>query len=684
MKQLVIHPLFMLGLAVRLALILAMAPLAVTDWYAPFLDVSIGALTFDPWFAWLASGGDIVAFPYGYAMWLAFLPLSLIAKMTGLPLLYAYDLTLLAADFCLLLVLHQFLPKRKSLLLLTYWLSPIIIFASYGLGLNDVIPVLLLMLSLLCVRRIKLRLAGIFLAAAISAKLSMVVAVPFFAIYLFNNRALRQISFDFILGFGASMLVFGGSFLFSGDGLRMLFGNPEMAVIYQLAIRLTDNISIFVVPLSYLVMLYLTWRVRRLNFDLFQATIGIAFLLIVFMTPSSPGWFVWCIPFLILYQAVSGRIAILIVGVFSIIYVLSTLLLTQLHFITGNEFTLGTAINILGQISGRATSLLHTVMVAIGGILAIRVWRESIGRNDFFRLSRKPFAIGVAGDSGAGKDTFVDAISGLFGAHSVVKISGDDYHLWDRQKPMWKVMTHLNPMANDLEGFCNDLVSLTDGKSVRSKHYNHQTGQMSKLFKINSNDVVIASGLHALYHPLIREFYNLKIYLDIDEELRRHFKIKRDVNQRGHTLERVLSSFEKREPDSQQFIRPQAKYADLILSLQPIHPRMLEELDDKQAVRLKLVANARNGFNELSLHRALVGICGLHVDVEVSNDGSDVQLTIEGEASADDIAMAAQMLFPRVQEFLDISPNWQDGMLGMMQLITLTHINQALTKGLIK
>ena len=684
MKQLVIHPFFMIGLAVRLALILAMAPLAVTDWYAPFLDVSIGALTFDPWFAWLASGGDIIAFPYGYAMWLAFLPLSLIAKMTGLPLLYAYDLTLLAADFCLLLVLHQFLPKRKLLLLLTYWLSPIIIFASYGLGLNDVIPVLLLMLSLLCVRRIKLRLAGIFLTAAISAKLSMVVAVPFFAIYLFNNRALRHISFDFILGFGASMLVFGGAFLFSGDGLRMLFGNPEMAVIYQLAIRLTDNVSIFVIPLSYLVMLYLTWRVRRLNFDLFQATIGIAFLLIVFMTPSSPGWFVWCIPFLILYQAVSGRIAILIVGVFSIIYVLSTLLLTQLHFITGNEFTLGTAINTLGQNSGRATSLLHTVMVAIGGILAIRVWRESIGRNDFFRLSRKPFAIGVAGDSGAGKDTFVDAISGLFGAHSVVKISGDDYHLWDRQKPMWKVMTHLNPMANDLEGFCNDLVLLTDGKSVRSKHYNHQTGQMSKLFKINSNDVVIASGLHALYHPLIREFYNLKIYLDIDEELRRHFKIKRDVNQRGHTLERVLSSFEKREPDAEQFIRPQAKHADLILSLQPIHPRMLEELDDKQAVRLKLVANARNGFNELSLHRALVGICGLHVDVEVSNDGSDVQLTIEGEASADDIAMAAQMLFPHVQEFLDISPNWQDGMLGMMQLITLTHINQALTKGLIK
>ncbi|MDN0076833.1 hypothetical protein QU481_18460 [Crenobacter sp. SG2303] len=684
MKKLLIHPFFTMGLAIRLALIVGMAPLAVTDWYGPFLDMSTSALTLDPWSAWVAHGGDPVAFPYGYAMWLTFLPLTLISKIIGLPLLYAYDLTILAADFSLLLILHQLLPNRQRLLLLTYWLSPIIIIASYGLGLNDLIPALLLVLSMLFVRRVKLTLAGVLLASAISAKLSMVVAVPFFAIYLFNNRALRQRSFEFVSGFGLSIFLLAGSFLLSGAGLKMLFGNPEIEKIYQLAIGLAGNVSIFVVPLIYLVMLYLAWRVRRLNFDLFQATIGIAFLLIVLMTPSSPGWFVWCIPFLVLYQAMSGRIAILMVGAFSGGYVLSTLLLTQLQFANGNEFALGVALHIPGQMSGHTSSLLHTVMVAIGGVLAIRVWREAIGRNDFFRLSRKPFAIGIAGDSGAGKDTFTDAITGLFGEHSVVKLSGDDYHLWDRQKPMWQVMTHLNPMANDIEGFCNDLVSLTDGKSVMSRHYDHKTGKMSKPFMMASNDFIIASGLHALYLPVIRECYNLKIYLDIDEELRRHFKIKRDVHHRGHTIERVLGSFEKREPDSEQFIRPQSRHADLIISLQPIHPRMLEGLDDKHPLRLKLVVNTRNGFNELSIHRTLVGVCGLHVDVVVNDDGSDVQLTIEGETSGADIAMAAEMLCPRVQEFLDISPKWQDGMLGLMQLITLTHISQALTKRFIK
>jgi uridine kinase len=680
MKKMFVHPMFMIGLAVRLVLIVCMAPLAVTEWYAPFLDISTSVLNADPWSTWIAKGGTPVAFPYGYAMWVAFLPMTLVAKLTGLSLLYAYHLTILAADFCLLLTLRRLLPDRLRLLLLAYWLSPISILASYGLGLNDLIPALLLCLSIVFVRQVELRLAGVLLAAAISAKLSMVVALPFFAIYLFNNRPLRTRLPKFHSGFGLSILMLWVPFLFSGAGIQMLLENPEMGRVYQLSIGLAGAVSLYVVPLLYLVVLYMVWRVRRLNFDLFQAITGMAFLLIVLMTPASPGWFVWSLPFLALYQAMSGRMAVLLVGIFSATYFLSTLLAAQLKFASGNELALGAALQASGQLGVQAASLLHTVMVAIGLVLAIRIWREAISRNDFFRLSRKPFVLGIAGDSGAGKDTFAGAITDLFGQHSVVKLSGDDYHLWDRQKPMWQVMTHLNPMANDLEGFCGDLISLTDGKSVLSRHYDHQTGRMSKPFRIESNDFIIASGLHALYLPVLRECYNLKVYLDIDEGLRRHFKLKRDVQQRGHTVERVLGSFEKREPDSERFIRPQSNHADLILSLQPIHSRMLEDLDDKHPLRLKLVVNTRNGFNELSIHRVLVGVCGLHVDIVVGKDGTGVNMTIEGEVSSADIAMAAEILCPRVLEFLDIPPKWQDGMLGLMQLITLSHISQSLTK----
>ncbi len=176
-------------------------------------------------------------------------------------------------------------------------------------------------------------------------------------------------------------------------------------------------------------------------------------------------------------------------------------------------------------------------------------------------------------------------------------------------------MTHLNPMVNDLEGFCSDVLSLTDGKQVLSRRYDHQTGMMSKPLYIKSNDFIIACGLHALYLPLIRECYNLKIYLDIDENLRRYFKLKRDSEQRGHSEAQVLNSIAKREADSTCFIKPQGSHADLILSVQPIHPGMLDKLDGKHPLRLKLMVRTRHSFNELALKRVLIGVCGLFMSI---------------------------------------------------------------------
>jgi hypothetical protein len=106
----------------------------------------------------------------------------------------------------------------------------------------------------------------------------------------------------------------------------------------------------------------------------------------------------------------------------------------------------------------------------------------------------------------------------------------------------------------------------------------------------------------------------------------------------------------------------------------------LEGLNGKHPLRFKVVARSRHGLNEQSLTRVLVGICGLHVDMVVSIDASEVELTIEGDNSAQDIALAAQMICPRILEFLDIDPKWQDGVMGLMQLISLSHIDQALTK----
>ena len=147
----------------------------------------------------------------------------------------------------------------------------------------------------------------------------------------------------------------------------------------------------------------------------------------------------------------------------------------------------------------------------------------------------------------------------------------------------------------------------------------------------------------------------------------------------------MLSSLQKREPDSKQFIHPQRAIADIIFSLKPIDPDLLKSgiYNNQPMPRLKLQVIFRNQLNEQALVRVLIGLCGLHVGTTMIEGTSEVELSIEGEVSSDDICMAAMILCPSMLEFLDIQPKWQEGMIGLMQLITLSQMNQAIIKRVI-
>ena len=679
--NLLTNPFFSIGIVIRLTCLIIFLPVFALELYLPFLEFSANNLSLDPWGRWIDAGGSYLAFPYGYVTWLVFLPFISLAEVLNIPLYYGYALSLFFVDLGLLLLLSKILVNKERLLLLTYWLSPIVIFATYTIGLNDLIPIFLVTASLFFINKKSWILAGVSLAASISAKFSMVVVIPFFIFYLYNNKPLRIYLSDVLKGFLGGFTIFIIPFLFSREGLMMLLNYPQLSGILDMKIAIGSS-SIFIIPLVYLIFLYVIWRLKRLNFSLLQACLGIVFLSIVLMTMTSPGWFVWTIPFLVYYQAISDRITISLTFIFSILYIINVILspsfqAPEIYYLTSFDVKNIELINFTNL-----NSLIYTCLASVGSILGIRFWRESISKNLFFRISRKPFVIGIAGDSGSGKDTLSDGLKKLFGENAVATISGDNYHLWDRNKPMWKAMTHLNPMANDLERYASDLVSLVDGKSIQARHYDHDTGFMSRPEKLTSNDFIIASGLHALYLPILRDCYDLSIYLDIDEDLRKYFKIKRDVALRGGTLASVLDSFEKRSVDSERFIRKQIKDADLVLSLKSIEENLSDRFEkniDKD-IHLKLSIKSRQEFNELSLRRILIGVCGLNVDMEVNEQTSDIELTIEGKTNASEIAQAVKMLCPNIFEFLSLNPKWEDGVLGLMQLIVLSHINQAFTK----
>jgi uridine kinase len=677
LRDLIRSPYFAAGLVVRLAMILLLTPVAAADWYAPFIGHAFLSWAPDPWTSFLGAGGDSRAFPYGYAMLLSFLPAHLLLGAWSSEV--AYLITLLAFDFGMLVLLRELLSDTDARkLLLLYWLSPIVIFATYWMGLNDVVPVAFLFAAIAALERGRPVAAGALAALAVSAKLSMVLALPILVIYLIHNRPARR----FLPGLAASLvgagLVLIVPHLLSAGGREMLLGNPELQKVYELALPYGQDGKIYVLPAAYLLALYAIWRFKRLRFDLLIAALAITFLLVLLLSPAAPGWFVWVLPCLVWFQDRSDRVSLVLVMAFSALYVVQMLMTSPLAAplaARGGPLSL----NAVFAPTAHFVSLSQTLFAALGIVIAFRLFRQGVQLNEYFRLSRRPLVIGVAGDSGAGKDTLVGALAGLFGTHSSIRLSGDDYHLWDRHRPVWRAMTHLNPRANDLSQFSADVAQLAAGQGISLRHYDHELGRAGKAQKVASNDFVLASGLHALFLPALRSSYDLSIYLDMDDGLRRWLKLKRDTQERGYPAESVHEVLQRREADAARFVRPQRKVADLVLSVRPLTPVEASTGAPDTEPRLTLHIRSRNSAGYDELIRMLVSFAGLGVESSIEEDGG-ISLVVEGEIAAKDVQHVAEVLLPQIRDLLDREPDWRDGVLGLMQLIVLVEATLTLRK----
>lgn len=566
----------------------------------------------------------------------------------------------LIADLAMLAALRSLLDVGERRLLQLYWLSPAVLLVAYPqLAFADLTGAALLCWALACTRHDRPLQAGYFAALSPALSFTGAFAVPLFLIYYFRNPTRRAQLSRFAAGLAAAGLL--GLIvwlpLLSGDLIASDTTTWHEQILSLGISTGAGQARIQVAPVVYILCLFATWRMRRIGPDLFLILCGLMYLILSMVAGLPAAWILWAVPMLVYVCSESGTVSIGLTNILAALYVAA-----------GAEV---------------APDVVPALAFAACLVITASIWRYNVQRNDFLRIARKPVVIGIAGDSGAGKDTLVDAIAHLFEDRSVVRLSGDDYHFWDRHKPMWRVMTHLNPRANDLGKFARDLIALADGKGIVSPHYDHGSGRMSRPIQTQSSDVILASGLHALYLPILRDAYDLSIYLDIDEGLRRFLKINRDVKVRGHSLERVLTAISEREADAGQFIKPQRDHAQLVLSLLPTNPRLLETATDPSELRFRLLVRSPHGFHEDALVRSLVAICGLHVDVALDGDNSTVEMRIEGETHAEDIALAAKALVPQLLPLLKRPPRWHDGITGLMQLIVLAHLNEAVRRRLL-
>ncbi len=181
----------------------------------------------------------------------------------------------------------------------------------------------------------------------------------------------------------------------------------------------------------------------------------------------------------------------------------------------------------------------------------------------------RPIILGIVGDSAAGKTTLSRGIAQILGEDQVTIICTDDYHRYDRKQRKEMGISALHPDCNYIDIIQQHLSLLRTGQPILKPIYNHSTGEFDAPEYIEPRRFVIAEGLLGYSTRACRDAYDVKVYLAPPEDLRAKWKIKRDTRKRGYTPEEVVKQIQAREQDSEDFIRPQRQWADVVVTFYP-------------------------------------------------------------------------------------------------------------------
>ncbi len=194
--------------------------------------------------------------------------------------------------------------------------------------------------------------------------------------------------------------------------------------------------------------------------------------------------------------------------------------------------------------------------------------------------------LGVVGDSATGKTTLTAGIAKILGKERVTTICTDDYHKYDRVERKELPFTPLHPDCNYMDIIEQHLKLLADGETILKPIYNHKFGTLDRPVLVTPEEYMVVEGLFGFYSKPMRDCFDVKVFLDPPEDVRRAWKIKRDVGKRNYTEEQVDADLAKREPESEAYIRPQRAHADIVVRFYPPGP----ELDvDASHYNVKLV-----------------------------------------------------------------------------------------------
>ncbi|WP_057978422.1 uridine kinase [Caloramator mitchellensis] len=181
----------------------------------------------------------------------------------------------------------------------------------------------------------------------------------------------------------------------------------------------------------------------------------------------------------------------------------------------------------------------------------------------------KPLLIGIAGGTGSGKSTVAKEIFQSLPGENIVVIEQDSYYkdqshlsLEDRVKTNYD-----HPDAFDTELLIEHLKTLLNGNPIDKPIYDFEVHNRKKeTVKVEPKDIIILEGILILAEPEIRNLLDIKIFVDTDADVRIIRRIRRDIKERGRTIDSVIEQYMGVvRPMHLQFVEPTKRYADIII-----------------------------------------------------------------------------------------------------------------------
>ena len=177
--------------------------------------------------------------------------------------------------------------------------------------------------------------------------------------------------------------------------------------------------------------------------------------------------------------------------------------------------------------------------------------------------------IGIAGGTGSGKTTLADRLVDSFGRDEVSIIRHDNYYKRHDEMTYEErcKLNYAHPDAFDNDLLREHLLQLKEGKTVEVPVYDYTIHNRSnEVEKVVSAPVIVLEGILIFQEPMISELMDIKVFVDTDADVRILRRIQRDVEERGRSLQSVISQYLTTvKPMHEQFVEPSKRKADIII-----------------------------------------------------------------------------------------------------------------------